>query len=121
MNIKSLSGLAHQVQTVEKTTEKQPLKLHDTTERDADGRQQQQDKKRKVTAEEIQKIIESLKSNPGVVQSQLTVDLVKENEILVIYIKAPEGQIIRRITEDVFYQLLDSADLTNGRIFNKAA
>lgn len=121
MNIKSLSGLAQQVRTVEKPTEKQPLKLQDTTERDADGRRQQQYKKRKVTPEEVQKIIESLKANPGVVQNQLSVNLEKENEILVIYIKSPDGQIIRRITEDVFYQLVDSADLANGRIFNKAA
>ena len=122
MNIKSLSGLAHQVLLPEKVGEKQPaIKAHDATDRDADGRQQQKDKRRKVSEDEIQKIIESLRANAGVVNNNLLVEIASENETRVLYVKSPEGQIIRRIPEDQFYQLLDSIDLTNGRIINKAA
>lgn len=122
MNIRSLSGLAQQVLLPEKPGEKQAaIKMQDTTDRDADGRQSSNDKKRKVTEAEIQKILDSLRSNPGLLANNLTVLLVQENEVRLILIQNPEGETVRRIPEEAFYQLLDSMDLANGRIFNKAA
>lgn len=122
MNIRSLSGLAQQVLLPEKAGEKkETLKLQDTADRDADGRQSQSDKRRPVTEEELKKILESLKNNPGILSHNLTVQLVEENEIRLILITNPEGKTIRRIPQESFYQLLDNMDLANGRILNKAA
>ena len=106
----------------EKTREKEPaLKLHDTAERDADGRQSQNDKRRKVSEEEIKKIIDSLKNNPGIISNDLSVLLISENDTQLILIQTREGQTVRRIPAESFYQLLDSMDLAHGRILNNAA
>jgi uncharacterized FlaG/YvyC family protein len=122
MNIRSLTGLGTQILLPVKAPENQSaLKTHDTADRDADGRMFQGNKKRKVTEEELKKIIDSLKANPGVVANHLIVMLAQENEVQVILIKSPEGQVLRRITEENFYQFLDNMDLANGRILNKAA
>jgi uncharacterized FlaG/YvyC family protein len=122
MNIRSLTGLGAQILLPVKAGENQTaLKAHDTTERDADGRLFQQSKKRKVTEEELKKILESLKANAGIVANHLNVLLVRENEVQVILIQTPEGETVRRIPEENFYQLLDNMDLANGRILNKAA
>lgn len=121
MNIRSLSNL-NQILAPEKVHEMQNrVKSHDTTERDADGRAPNEQKPRAVTTEELEKILKNLREHPGVKANNLTVELVQENLIQVIFIKDAQGNTVRRVTEDQFYHLLESLDQANGRIFNKAA
>lgn len=121
MNIRSLSNSAPIIQPTKVPEVNNAIKPHDTAERDADGRQPFGENKRPVTDEELEKIMKDLKAHPGVVKNNLIVELLAENDAKVILIKTQEGQIIRRVPEDQFYQLLDSMDQTNGRLFNKAA
>lgn len=121
MNIRSLSQLPTVISTNKIKEAAATIKPHDTAERDADGRQPFGEKKRPVTPEELEQILEGLKKHPGVLAHQLQVSLVEEETRKVIYIKSPEGETLRRVVEEDFYYLLESLDQPNGRIFNKTA
>jgi uncharacterized FlaG/YvyC family protein len=122
MNIRSLTQLPAVISPTKVTEASNAIKPHDTAERDADGRQPfGEDKKRPVTPEELEKIIENLKKHPGVIASQLSVELVLEESRQFLLIKSSDGQIIRRVPESEFYQLLDNLDQASGRIYSKAA
>lgn len=121
MNIRSLSQIPTVISPAKVSEASTALKSHDTAERDADGRQPFGEKKRPVTPEEIEKIIENLKKHPGIIANNLIVELVQEENGKVLFIKAADGQIIRRVVENDFYYLLENLDQTSGRIFNKAA
>lgn len=122
MNIRSLTQLPTVISPTKVTEASNAIKPHDTAERDADGRQPfGEEKKRPVTPEELEKIIENLKKHPGVIASQLSVELVLEESRQFLVIKSSDGQIIRRVPESDFYQLLDNLDQVSGRIYSKAA
>lgn len=122
MNIRSLSHLPTVISPTKVTEASQAIKPHDTAERDADGRQPfGEEKKRQVTKEEIENIIENLKKHPGVIANNLVVELNEVDSKKFLLIKSQDGQIIRRVPESEFYQLLESLDQSSGRIFNKAA
>ncbi len=121
MNIRSLTQIPTVLSPTKVSEASSAIKPHDTAERDADGRQPFGEKRRKVTPEELEKIIENLKRHAGIVANGLVIELVQEESQQVLYIKTAEGQTVRRVVEDDFYQLLDSLDQTSGRIFNKAA
>jgi len=97
------------------------IKPHDTAERDADGRQPFGDKRRQVTEEELEKILENLRAHPGVVSNNLIVELNTDMPMRILVIKGQDGQVIRRVPETEFYQLLENIDQTNGRLLNKSA
>jgi hypothetical protein len=122
MNIKSLTQLPTLLSPAKVSEASNAIRPHDAAERDADGRQPfGEEKKRPVTPEELEKIIESFKKHPGVIASQLSIELVEEESHQFLLIKSSDGQIIRRVSEMDFYQLLDNLDQSNGRIFSKAA
>ncbi|MBY0384145.1 hypothetical protein K2X05_03215 [bacterium] len=122
MNIRSLTQLPAVISPTKVTEASNAIKPHDTAERDADGRQPfGEEKKRPVTPEELEKIIENLKKHPGVIANQLIVELVVEESRQFLLIKSSDGQIIRRVPEMDFYQLLDNLDQASGRIYSKAA
>lgn len=121
MNIRSLSN---NITPITSTTVKEAnatIKSHDTTERDADGRDAQSNQQRECTDEEIEKILKNLKEHPGIIANNLSVELTTQNEIRVILIKDHEGQIVRRVVDKDFYQLLETIGQNNGRIISKTA
>lgn len=121
MNIRSLSN---SILPISSTTIKEAnatIKSHDATERDADGRDAQANEHRECTDEEIEKILKNLREHPGIVANNLSVELVSQNEVRVILISDAEGQIIRRVVEKDFHQLLETIGQNNGRIISKTA
>lgn len=121
MNIRSLSNVITPVTTSTIKEANSAIKSHDATERDADGREQQGSPQRDCTDEEIEKIIKNLKEHPGVIANNLSVVLEVQNEVKVILLKDSQGQIIRRVVEKEFYQLLETIGQNNGRIISKTA
>jgi hypothetical protein len=121
MNVRSLSQLPTVLSPTKVSEASSAIKSHDTAERDADGRQPFGEKKRPVTPEELEKIIENLKNHPGVLANHLVVELVQEESQQILLLKGQDGQIIRRVVESDFYFLLENLDQATGRIFNKAA
>lgn len=125
MNIRSLSNpqTPTKVDTESakiKATENS-VKTHDTTERDADGRQPFHDQRRPVTQEELDEIMEAIKKHDGVKANNFSVELVEEEDQKVLYIKTPEGQTVRRVPESNFHELLSFIDQSNPRLLNKSA
>jgi hypothetical protein len=121
MNIRSLSQIPTVLSPTKVSEASTAIRPHDTAERDADGRQPFGEKKRPVTPEELEKIIENLRKHPGIVANHLIVELVQEETLQVLFIKTAEGQIVRRVVEHDFYYLLENLDQASGRIFHKAA
>ncbi|MCC6137484.1 MAG: hypothetical protein IT287_02550 [Bdellovibrionaceae bacterium] len=121
MNVRSLSNAIVPISSSSIKEASSTIKSHDATERDADGRESQQSPQRDCTDEEIEKILKNLKEHPGILANNLSVELTTQNEMRVILIKDVEGQIIRRVVEKEFYQLLETIGQNNGRIISKTA
>lgn len=121
MNIRSLSNAISPITASNIKEASNAIKAQDTTERDADGREQQASKQRDVTPEELEKILKNLKEHAGILANNLSVELVIQNEVRVILITAKDGQIVRRVVEKDFYLLLETMGQNNGRIISKTA
>ena len=121
MNIRSLSHIITPTSGSAIKEASKTLRSHDTTERDADGREHQASQQRPVTEEELEKILKNLKENPGVIANNLSVEMIIENDIRLILITSSEGQIIRRVVEKDFYQLLETIGQNNGLLISKSA
>ncbi|MCB9072848.1 MAG: hypothetical protein H6623_04435 [Bdellovibrionaceae bacterium] len=120
MNIRSLSHIVTPVTSSIKEASN-TIKSHDTTERDADGREPQKGPPRELTEDEIEKVLKNLREHPGIMANNLSVELIHENEIRLIVIKTADDQIVRRVPQSEFYQLLETLDQKNGRLFSKTA
>lgn len=121
MNIRSLSSPVTALQPSKVKENTGEIKFQDTAERDADGRQPFGEKKRRITEDELNDVIEKLKTHPGVIANNLSVEITQEAPDRILLLKGADGQIIRRVHEADFIDLLESIDQTNGRIFHKAA
>jgi uncharacterized FlaG/YvyC family protein len=121
MNIRSLSNVITPITASTIKEASAAIKSHDTTERDADGREHQGSPQRDCSEEEIEKILKNLREHEGVIANNLSVELSVQNEVRVITITSPDGQIIRRVPEKEFYQLLETIGLNSGRIISKTA
>jgi len=122
MNIRSLSSPVAVVPASQIKQASEAIKPHDADERDADGRQPFGEKKRKITDEELEKLLKSLRAHPGVVANGLVVELLMiDGQERAILIKTPTGQTVRRVPDGEFATLLDNIDQASGRLFDKAA
>lgn len=121
MNIRSLSNVITPITASTIKEANSAIKSHDATERDADGREQQGSPQRDCTEEEIEKILKNLREHSGILANNLSVELTVQNDVRVILISSPDGQIIRRVVEKDFYQLLETIGLNSGRIISKTA
>ena len=93
-------------------------------DRDADGKQQQQQQEapnRHLRDEEFEEVLTKLKALPGIKDSSLTVKVVQHTDHRVIHIEDAEGQVVRRLSEADLWTLYFSNGRTTGQIFDKAA
>lgn len=127
MNIRSLSNpqIPTKVDTANDITKaaQESVKTRDATERDADGRQPYGQKKRAVTEEELKKILKAIREHDGVVNNELVVTFEEfsDGRPSVITITSAEGELIRRVTEDNFADLLSFINEPQPRLLNKSA
>ena len=107
MNIRSVSNPA-QVLGKEKIEAQKGIKSDETADREANGQQPQGDAEghRPLTDEELEQVLEKLKSHDGIMKSSLEVVAAEENGQKIVRIETPEGQVLRRILErDLFFYL----------------
>src|SRR5690606_14153923 len=76
--------------------------------------------KRHLSDQELQQAIDHLKQLAGVKENNLTVRLVRENDIVLVFIEDPTGKIIRRIPEAELSTLTKVTKI-KGNIIAKAS
>ncbi len=104
------------------------IKAGNTTDRDANGQaaydENQQQKREPMTEEQLKKALEHLKSLPAVKDHNLTVELVEQNGKKFVFLKEPDGKILRKIPEIELWTLpvmTESDPQKKGQLLRKTA
>ncbi len=124
MNIKSITTPVRPVD-IKPANQARETKTEGSHERDAQafyGNPNQEQKKRKLTDDEINEVIEHLKGLPFAKDNNWTIRADKTGNMTVVYVTDSEGKIIRRIPEQDLWGLWmqKSSDQTKGNLLNKA-
>jgi len=98
------------------------LKMQESTDRDADGRRQneEQEPKRHLNEEEFKKALSELEKHPGLVANNLTVKVEVKEDHRVILIQDIKGNVVRRLSESQLWSAIQAFDRKTGSIFDKA-
>lgn len=127
MNIKGITNSILPVDLkarAEAVTEVRRQTTQNASDRDADGKQQQQDQQtpnRHLRDEEFEDVLKKIKALPGIKDSSLVVKIVMHADHRVIHIEDSDGQVVRRLSEADLWSLYFSNGRTTGQIFDKAA
>ncbi len=107
MNIRSISNPA-QVLAKDKIDSQKGIKFDETDEREANGQQPQggDDFYRSLTPEELEQVLEKIKSNEGIQKNGLVVNAIQELNQNIVKIETPDGKVLRRFVEKDLYQYL---------------
>ena len=118
MNIRSLTSLffPKEIKRVERKTDS----ASPDRESQAGAGEGDNQKKRKMTEEEIQAAVETLKQVQGVKDNHLTVRVDRAQDIVVVYVEDNTGKVIRRIPEADLWSLSQEKGKTKGHLFDKA-
>lgn len=123
MNIKGITPQIIPLDQRPKVDEARSVKTQHSTERDADGRRQQEEEesRRNLTDEDFNQAIEKLKEHPGIKANQLLVRVDHpEPGRRVVYIEDVKGHIVRRLSEADLWRVTHDRDQTRGQIIDKA-
>ena len=121
MNIRSVSNPA-QVLAKDKIEASQTIKSDQTDDREANGQQPFADPEayRPLTDEEVEAVMEKMRSNEGIQKNGLLVKLYNENDQKVVKIEAPDGKVIKRFVErDLYFFMQESQN--EIKLVNKSA
>lgn len=93
-----------------------------TTDRDADGRRQQQEpeNKRHLTQQEFDDAMKALEAMPGLKSNNLTLKVEIQDDHRVVFIIDPQGKIVRRLSESQLWSATRDKDRQTGKILDKA-
>lgn len=120
MNIKLLTP--NPIPTIEpKARVEGSPRLQDTADRDADGRRErdQQPQKERLNQQEFDDALKVLGETPGLKANGLLIKVVDESGTRVVLITAPDGQIVRRLTEAQLWAMTRDKDRPTGKILDK--
>ncbi len=93
-----------------KTAPDRALKAGNSTDRDANGQasyeqQKQKNQREPMSDEQIEKAVQHLKDFPAVKEHNLSVEVVENDGKRFVYLKEPDGKILRRIHEAELWTL----------------
>ena len=93
-----------------------------STDRDADGRREQAEPgvKRHLSDEELADAIKVLEQHPGLKANNLTIKVEQKDDCRVILILDPQGQVVRRLSENQLWSATRDKDRTTGKFLDKA-
>lgn len=100
------------------------IKSDSTTDRDANGQQtfgENREQHEPMTEEQLNKALEHLKNLTAVKDHNLIVELSAVDGRNFIFLKEPNGKLIRRIPESELWSLQILQDDKKGQILNKSA
>jgi uncharacterized FlaG/YvyC family protein len=118
MNIKSITGSASvkEIQKKEKKTAESSPDRDPQNENEGEGFSH----KRKMTEEEVQQAVESIKQLQGVSNNNLQVRSENLNGTFVVFVEDINGKVIRRIPESDLWFLTREKDKEKGHLFDRA-
>lgn len=93
-----------------------------STDRDADGRRQQQEPelKRHLNQQEFDEALKTLEGLPGLKANSLTIKVEVKDDCRVVLIVDPSGKVVRRLSEQQLWSATRDKDRQTGRILDKA-
>ena len=93
-----------------------------STDRDGNGRQEQKEEesKRHLTQQEFDEAIKALEQTPGLKSNNLSIKVEVDGDHRVVTIVAPDGQIVRRLSESQLWSATRDKDRQTGKFLDKA-
>ena len=93
-----------------------------STDRDGNGRQEQKEEesKRHLTQQEFDDAIKVLEQTPGLKSNNLSIKVEVDGDHRVVTIVAPDGQIVRRLSESQLWAATRDKDRQTGKFLDKA-
>jgi hypothetical protein len=120
MNIKSV--IPNPVQAIEPKKRVEAKRTVATADRDANGRQQQQEPelKRHLNQQEFDEALKALAENPGLKSNNLTLKVEMKEDCRIILILDSKGAVVRRLSEHQLWLATRDKDRQTGKILDKA-
>lgn len=93
-----------------------------STDRDANGRQEQkeQEQKRHLSQQEFDDALKALENMPGLKSNSLVIKVEQHEDHRVVLILAPDGKVVRRLSEAQLWIASRDKDRQTGKILDKA-
>jgi hypothetical protein len=98
------------------------VKTLSTGDRDGNGRRDQPEPelKRNLTQQEFDDALKALAETPGLKSNNLGLKVEVQDGIRVIFIVAPDGAIVRRLSESQLWSATRDKDRQTGKFLDKA-
>ncbi len=124
MDIKNVGRLplTHLAERTPKTEDTETFKTLDTTDRDANGKQQfadNPDDDRDMADEEFQETMKLVENMDSIKSAQLVVKSIKSNGKMFLLLEDRTGKVVRRLTNKELRSLLKNKDRKTGQIYSK--
>jgi hypothetical protein len=99
------------------------VKTKESSDRDADGRQQNPDQeaRRHLNDTELQECLGKLKAHAGIQSNGLLVRVEVHADYKVIYIEDAQGNLVKRLSEADLWSVTQNFDQSKGRLLNRAS
>lgn len=122
MNIKGLNPNLVHLDTRLRADGKDNVRTQNSSERDANGRRQQEEApiKRTLTEEEFAEALQALKDNPAVKNNNFQIRVANHEGLRVVYVEDLSGQVIRRLSMADLWLVTRLKDRPTGKILDKA-
>lgn len=128
MNIRSIHPKIYLPEEKEKTEAQEGIQKEvsiNTSYKEKEGSNSRDEEQKNLnyqslSDEEMEKAISSLKELSGFKKNHLNIRIQKRGKKRILCIENASGQIIRRISENELWTLLESRDKVKGQIFDKA-
>lgn len=122
MNIKGLNPNILPIDSRLKTDKANNVKMHESHDRDADGRRErpEEEAKRHLSEDEWSQCLSKLESLSGIKNNGLSVRVETKNNIRLVFIEDPSGVVIRRMSEAELWRATRDLDIPKGKILDKA-
>ena len=124
MNIKNISPTITQLESLGRSESKERVRAQDTTDRDANGRQEPQDQQpdHEFNESEWQEAIEKLKKLPAVLKNNLDITPFEVEGKKFVKITSPTGDVLRRLSENEVWITISQVDSERpkGQLLDKA-
>ena len=120
MNLKLMNPIS--ATAVDSVKKPEATRMQSSSEdRDADGRRERpaHPEKSALNDQEFDDAVKALGATPGLKANGLEVKVEVENDVRLIFIVAPDGTVVRRLTEGQLWAATRDKDRATGNMLNK--